>query len=443
MTLLHDRYDIMRGDVVIVGADPTATVDSSAAIQAASDYLNTHGGGSLYLPYGHYLVNQVNLSPLVRRFHGPGVIYQMTAATDPIVVTDTEGIEFADLRFVGLGEIFSNTTFVRAIYAIGGTNVVLRNCSATLFNHTGFWIEDVAGVAVRDCHGDSNKYAGLMLRACTGFVVSGGTYNNNGYAGGGGDYGITLQESALGENSAGLIEGVYAIGNFRKGIDVHCGHRVKIVGNHVSAGATLNITASGIYAVNEGGTKLVSDISIIGNTVDGSVADTSQAFYAIEVGCSGGAAGATGTFILDENIITGMDRNAANRAILIDTSTGGAQVERVLIRGNSITNGSGGSSRPAVGFGAPGAGTTKVLYTVITGNMISCETFAPSALIALLWNNYAVIEDNVLIVAATTAYAVAAGVGTQQVTGGNILKGDITNAYQVTPSVARTDLVIP
>ncbi len=233
------------------------------------------------------------------------------------------------------------------------TSVSLNNIVASYGIYCGIQIINCKNLLVENCIAQYNNYAGLLVRGTTGSQIIGGNYSYNGYNAPYNGYGVTFSGrfpypagSTPIDNTNILITGITANFNKRKGIDIHGGVNVQIIGNNIKG-----FGYYGIYAVDENGNagyeKYVKDVIIQGNIVENDLA-----FYTslgitwniepINVGSySYGLPDlflAPGSFIVESNIIRNCDMPGARSMILVFVGNAGTPIDAVHIRNNIIMN---------------------------------------------------------------------------------------------------------
>src|SRR5258708_1982145 len=365
------------------GALGDGTTDDTTAIAATFAALPA-AGGVVFFPPGDYKIT----STIAFTFGANQDVVIEGAGNARLVSTIAEpGGEDGILRFTGDAGITARLTirnliishtnsglglldgiFVQPLnYGSGGTqsvaNLELDNVRITGASKFGARILGAIGGIVSNCRMNTNRDSGLALTGCLDMTVIGGDYSSNVSGSLAGDYGITLASSSfLPACKNILISGVQANSNGRKGIDVHHGHNVHIIGNTCIGNGYV-----GIYAVMEDTTKDVGDITIMGNTIDQTGGNNTLVNNGVQIGTFGTTGTLTpGSFIVSGNKIFGVDAGTtASNAIAITTATTGVPPDRIIISNNTIKNGAG-----SAGYVIEHTGTLVISYLEITGNVL-------------------------------------------------------------------------
>ncbi|RKN85701.1 hypothetical protein D7M11_07715 [Paenibacillus ginsengarvi] len=144
------------------GARGDGVTNDTAAIQAAIDYLNSIGGGSLYFPTGVYRATGVQLYSFIT-LRGPGhnvwgfanrgkgaVIKSWSAGKIFFSAGATvENITFDGLTLVGLESFGTEDT--QGIVLHWSIGVIINNCDFFLFKHEAFWQQGGGTLRMHNC----------------------------------------------------------------------------------------------------------------------------------------------------------------------------------------------------------------------------------------------------------------------------------------------------
>jgi len=347
---------------IFVQGDPTGMIDATASLQAAFTTLPAQGGKIQLTAGALYKVTaQITYQFLANQ----NIMIEGNGATIVSTVPETGGSISGIFAFTGdlnaTAQLTVNNLTITHTYGGSGTGTIdgfyiqpknygstgtkcldrvclqdvkISGCSAAGTRLLGAQ----SGVAI-NCNMSSNIDAGFFLIGCLDFGVFSGKYNANVTGFLTGDYGISLGSSSfLPYSDNVLIIGVEASSNGRKGIDVHHGHNVHIIGNKCKGNGYV-----GIYAVMEDSTKDTGDITIVGNTVDQTGGSNTLANYGINIGTFGTTGALTpGAFIISNNTISGVDAGTTGSAgIRVMTATTGVPPDRVVISNNTIKKGAG------------------------------------------------------------------------------------------------------
>ncbi len=171
---LPDRLGEIK-NVLDFGADPTNSVDSSAAIQAAVDAVMSAGGGTVYFPLGFY---KLNSSITFNDDNDFGILFR----GEPGTIIDSGAAGYAFDRHLGSPNNTSgprgfvnlqiqNGTGSGAI-RLGSTNGgFVRDC--VLSGHNSFTSEDSAGVSSQNISFENCKFGGDAVSGGMGLIMGG------------------------------------------------------------------------------------------------------------------------------------------------------------------------------------------------------------------------------------------------------------------------------
>lgn len=322
-------------------------------------------------------------------------------------------------------------------------NLVLDNVKITGTSLWGCRLFGVQQATILNCTMSSNRDGGLGITGGTNIKVLGGDYSNNVTGAVTGDYGISLTSSSSFPYPQNiLIEGVQAKNNGRKGIDVHAGHHVHIIGNDCIGNGYV-----GIYAVAEDTIKDVGDVLIENNFVDQAGGNVTLQQFGIQVGVFGTPTGISpGVFIVKGNEIRNTDIGlTSSSGIYCFCPTSGPPAEQVVFEGNVVKHGAGSAGQIlwlGPGIAVPQAiikGNTihavsctheirvdNATYVLCEGNNILVDSGTPTDGINIVSGAFAIVAHNQLNGAAPTTSIVNTSVATQM-TRGNQLNGAIIN----------------
>lgn len=108
------------GNVLRYGADPTGSVDSTAAIQSAIDV-----GGAVFFPEGTYLASGLVSATRFQNFIALGEVRIHKNANGPILTVDERDSFFERIIFDGIAPTYTGDNLV-----INGDNCTLMNCAS-------------------------------------------------------------------------------------------------------------------------------------------------------------------------------------------------------------------------------------------------------------------------------------------------------------------------
>lgn len=322
-------------------------------------------------------------------------------------------------------------------YGSGGTQslerVVLDRCTVSGVSFDGIQIVGATNVTAIGCNSSGNRDAGLSCTGGDNILIAGGQYNTNVTGGLSGDYGVTLRTSSfVGPATNVEISGIEAKNNGRKGIDVHHGHKVHIVGNTCTGNGYV-----GIYAVMEDSTKDTGDITIIGNTCDQTGGNNTLANYGINVGTFGTTGALTpGSIIVTGNRVIACDAGTtASAGIRVMCATTGVAPERVVISGNTFKKAAGSAG---VIIWCDNGGTT-IGAVEVSNNICHAASTAHGILISAATD--VIIADNILRVDSGTATdGINIPSTANAIIEGNMLLGGATYTTPIT-AIGATQLV--
>lgn len=320
----------------------------------------------------------------------------------------------------------------------------LTDVNISGFGFINIWLYYIDKGQVLNCSGNNSKYAGLFIQSSTNLTIYGGVYNENG-----GDnsstpegYGVscaTLYQVGDRDNAKVRIDGITANNNIGKGIDAHDCLGFTVVNNSIKG-----FLYSGIYALNEGASKNVSDIVIIGNTIEGTSAYTSAtSSYGIQVG------GTTSTYIgaiivSNNNIKTISSSTANNFGIFVNNQNlGYVAPTSVLIANNTLYNTGLDGTLSSSCIRTNNATGTLPLVSII-GNTIY-QTVASYYAILTGLISYLTVSENTIVTTSTFSSGIYPDIGTTMIANGNIFKGtfssDALTIFSVAKQIARGNIV--
>lgn len=310
--------------------------------------------------------------------------------------------------------------------SINLTNVTIKG-----FANVGAYTQYLTVSNIKDCDISQNLYAGFLTSSSVDVTVSGGVYNQNGgdNAGTPEGYGVTFAtqfDVSATQNMRGRIVNITAIDNIGKGVDVHDCQTIQILNNYIKG-----FKYSGIYAVNEGATKIVSDITIIGNTVDGGSTSSALALIGIQAGSYGVAATSAENVIVSNNIIKNTNNpTSLGYGILIENAkTGGASPKQAIITGNTLQN-SASTGGAAIKIGA---WAIPILTVDISNNSIyqSVNDMLSGITIGTA-TNVSINSNKIIATTGTVAEGIYPGAATTASINNNILAGGATFTAPIT-----------
>lgn len=272
------------------------------------------------------------------------------------------------------------------------SNVVLENVKVTGFAFMNIRLYYLDQGLVLNCQAINSRYAGLVMQSCLDVNVYGGVYNENGgYDGVQEGYGITCasrHNSGDRDNARIKINGLSAINNIGKGIDAHDCVSLVITNNRVRG-----FMYNGIYAVNEGGSKNVSDVIICGNEIDGTFDYDSTTNTRMGIQTGGyGASSFCGSFIVTDNIIVNIDHPTFScYGVLIENPNSGYAPDYVIVSNNSLqdTANTGGSCIRTNGGTLP-------IKTIIVSNNSIYQTRNCSNIILIGTSTNSTLNNNII-----------------------------------------------
>lgn len=412
----------LRGNVTINGPRPWADVRAYGAagdgvvndFAALSDAIDAAiaNNSDVLLPAGTYKIN----SALSKTVAAGALLRIVGMGTVTIVTTGISepGAEAGLLQF-GAGDANSRIEIENVVVSHGATAVGIRNgiqltgfkestlrrVTVTKASLWGVKLVNCLGGLVEVTNCDDNRYGGIGLHGCQNIVVSGGSYSSNGTSAPLDGYGVVCASGTASRNI--VITGVKANSNLRHGIDVHAGQNIKIHNNQIVGFGTAprtgtSVAAAGIYAVNQGTSKDVRDITITANYIDGMGASTDFPIYAIEIGADydppSTPATDSGTFLIANNIVRNLKHHSGDVSILVynPPSSYGPAPSNVVIANNTITDGS-GSGEYIVHFSN---NVNQYGSVVLTGNVLHSPAGAGGAVLQEVLR--AAVNDNVLLI---------------------------------------------
>lgn len=426
------------------GALGDGATNDTVAIQAALDALEVTGG-TLVFPAGTYITNTAGgiLTLTLNAVAGLGyaiwgiggatleadlsmetVLLCIGGATNTLVIRDLSitrvGATTTNVNFHGL-QISPPSNGVP-----GFTGVLLENVHCSGHEGWGILTLNLFNMQIVNCSGIGNLVGGLGIGSGGSVVVSGGRYNDNISSDGASDYGIAFYTGSAAfptPTMGALVTGVEANGNGRKGIDVHHGRGIKIIGNTCIGNGSASVTPAGIYAVGEDATKDVRDIMIAYNYIDMDGAVTSGQGCGIQVGCFTNTSADPGDFIIIGNTIKNCDFSSTGIGILVNNATAGIPPNRVVIADNVLYNAA-GSSHGSIHFDN---NSVEVIQAIITNNIIRCPNAVNAGIVGRADN--LIITDNLLQFDSTSAAGISAAGGVCVMTGNRISGTAPTTPY--------------
>ena len=141
ITKLKDTVDV----VADFGADPTGSVDSTAAIQAAL----SSGALNILLPSGSYLSGQLTI-PSVVRLYGYGATLNVKAALNNSFIVNTGGTGIT-LEGFSINGNYATQTSGSSIVFTSVTNCVVKNVTINGSCGTGILFAAATGCTVNGC----------------------------------------------------------------------------------------------------------------------------------------------------------------------------------------------------------------------------------------------------------------------------------------------------
>ncbi len=412
------------------GAVGDGVTNDTAAIQASLTAI-TVGNGRLLFPVGDYATTAKLTATLAANsttvIEGTDKVRILPTVAEPGAISgliEITGVATSHLFIRNIKVVYTATAvgLWNGFYLKGPfAEVNLDNVSATKASLWGMSIDQALSGTIKDCHCNDNRNGGCGLTGCSNMVALGGEYSDNGTPGGAADYGFSLTSGAN-LNSNILITGLTADRNYRKGIDVHNGHGIRIIGNSVTTfGMSTNAAPIGIYAVNETTLKRVKDVIISGNLIDGTGAGASVALYGIEIGAHGPSSLESGTFVVSHNIIRNIDKHTSSMAILIrNPDSGGIPPDKVIITDNTIQNGSGATGQ-IIKFHNAGV---DIPYANVSGNIVHSASCVVGINLLEVTNGIAA-NNTVIVDSGTVAYGIYLGSPTI-IASGNQFRGVAT-----------------
>jgi hypothetical protein len=286
---------------------------------------------------------------------------------------------------------------------------------------------------VLNCSGINSRFAGFFMQSCFDVNVSGGRYNQNGGNNGGTveGYGIscaTRNQVGDTDNARIKIDATTCLDNIGKGIDAHDCLELSIT-NNVVRGFLYN----GIYTVNEGGSKNVSDVVISNNDIDGTTGNTTTGgCYAIQAGASGSAS-YSGSFIISNNKIRNITASSSNDSGIFFNNPDAtyAPPTSVTITGNSLYNtaNSGGTAIRT------NSASVAIPQLVISGNNITQSVAAANGILCGPVTNVS-ISGNIVVTTSTFVNGIIPGVTNTAAIYGNVLTGTFSGTALQTSTTA-------
>ncbi len=306
-------------------------------------------------------------------------------------------------------------------------SVDLVRPTTTAFSGKGIYVDNCKSGTIIAGHSTFNKTTGLEISQSSSINVIGGTYSFNGFDKGIGGYGVAFG-SASTANSNSVVDGVTAIGNVRKGIDIHNGTNMRVVNNYVELTShTTGGAAAGIYAVNESTSKIVSNVLIEGNQV---VVNSCPVFsYGIDIGSSSEQATTNDGFTVIGNFVKTVGTvNSSYKPLYVRNPSNANSIGRVIVSDNAFNGTS--SAGAAIEIANSPVGVIDKL--TITANTINADTSGP--VIYIRSAKVSNVSGNIITVPTATAHS-AVYVTTEVVPApsisivGNKLLGNFTNSY--------------
>jgi len=378
------------------GAVGDGTTDDTAAIVAA---LTAADGGSALLPKGTYKVTSlvINITQGLS-IQGYGATLTNTSQTAAsgglnVPILRIKGTATTDVSIEGLSisgpRTTGNTTTPSGTYATTGypsgidiftaRNVVIRNVKASGTYYAGIEAHYTTATTVRECDVSNHGYAGIDISDTDAMVVDGNRVDDIGYEMITAGYGITAATSysGTGYNRSVSITGNTVTKTKRKGIDVHSGLDVRIVGNSVKGFGN-----AGLYATCEGVDKQVRDVVMSENLIEGDSGFVATASVGgIDLGAFGASVSQAPTFTITNNTIKTL--SAAYVVALGNPSSGANTVKSLVVSGNTtlgVTMTSFvGLNNNAVLVGSVTV-TGNVLAGTYSGNIVNLRTYTQAVI---------------------------------------------------------------
>lgn len=170
------------------GADASGIEDATQAIQAALNYVNALGGGTVYIPAGTY--RKSDLSPTLvmysnTRLKGDGdasIIYHEDLPANPrkdlLVADNTENIAFEDFKIQGtLATYTTETNQSQTLNAINVVNMRISNVTIKSVRFMATAFSRVRGATVIGCKLIDILRDGIRFTHSQDIVITGNTFS--------------------------------------------------------------------------------------------------------------------------------------------------------------------------------------------------------------------------------------------------------------------------
>lgn len=205
----------------------------------------------------------------------------------------------------------------------------------------GIYLQNVDSGLVEFCNCFYNKMGGLCIYSSKNLIVENCEFSYNGCQTPVWGYGLAFV-NCLPISEKIIVRQNTAKNNQRKGFDVHAGKNILIEYNTV-----IGFEYAGIYAVSDGGiNRRVSNITIRNNFINGDTAHFK--IRGIDVGSYGKNPDSCGYFIIENNHVINTHNIENSSAISVCNPDSGVAIENVIIRGNTIENGSADKKTSAI-----------------------------------------------------------------------------------------------
>lgn len=332
LTKTHNRMlDGAAASLKDFGAVGDNSTNDTVAVQAAMN----SGLGSVYIPDGTYLIDQITVPSTVQRIYGTGTLKQRATDTKLLVGSSLDGLIIEGVDFVG------SYSSGQTSYSSANEGLTFTSCDDIRIINCSF--SNIQSIAIRliDCEYAiiaNNKIElcgqGIYFRGCDNSTIQNNLIKDTILADSVFTIGISLESTdghSYGINNNITVSGNLVLGyKNAQGIMAHSAKNLSIVNNVVKD------PAIGISINPFNANDTCSNISIIGNTVE--CATTISGYSAGNDGIICQAGGSTPD-ITDVSISGNIVINA-NRATSAPNNQGGIRVgytRRVQISGNSVT----------------------------------------------------------------------------------------------------------
>ena len=235
-TTVQTRLRQIEVTVKEFGATGDGTTDDTASIQLALNKIAN--GGTLIFPTGDYKISAA-MSITLNGY----VIIKGIGATITSIISDastlgiftitgasTYSVKFDGLVIKGTASVSGGVSGVKLISC---KNSTIENCETRQLSGNGIFVDLGSDVTISNNVLISNKTSGIYVTNTSNVLVDGNYVEDNGVLGSGNGYGITMATSTTAANKNIIISNNKCINPIRKGIDIHSGIGVLIVGNYV------------------------------------------------------------------------------------------------------------------------------------------------------------------------------------------------------------------